>query len=106
MMLLWPILQHGEDEYVGPLGSLSRAATRRTPPRNFPSIQPRNAMHQGIPIPRPQRHNAMFSMGSGGPGRTRTFDQGIMSFHFPVQEEEIKVRMYEGKPRPANLQLY
>ena len=28
-------------------------------------------------IPRPQCHNAMFSMGSGGPGRTRTFDQGI-----------------------------
>jgi hypothetical protein len=53
-------------------------------PRNSPSMHPRNGMHQGIPmghqgtpIPRSQRHNAMISMGSGGPGRTRTFDQGI-----------------------------
>jgi hypothetical protein len=37
--------------------------------------------HQGILIPRPQCHNAMISMGSGGPGRTRTFDQGI---HYPL----------------------
>ena len=82
-----------------------------TPPVLFPGVVgrfvgARNAMHQGIPIPRPQCHNAMNFMGSGGPGRTRTFDQGIMSFPFPVQEEEIEVRMYEGKPRPANLQLY
>ena len=40
MMLLWPILQHGEDEYVGPPGSLSLDAPRRTPPRNLRSIPP------------------------------------------------------------------
>jgi hypothetical protein len=39
---------------------------------------PRHDTHQGIPVPRPQFHNAMNFMGSGGPGRTRTRDVGYV----------------------------
>jgi hypothetical protein len=56
--------------------SPSLAAPRRTPLRNSPSI-PRHDTHQGIPIPRPQRHNAMYSIGSGGPAGTRTSGRWI-----------------------------
>jgi hypothetical protein len=45
----------------------------------YTQVQVRHDTHQGIPIPRPQRHNMMISMGGGGTARTRTFDQGIMS---------------------------
>jgi hypothetical protein len=37
----------------------------------------RHAPHQGIPIYRPQCHNAMISMGSDGPGRTRIWRRHI-----------------------------
>ena len=54
-----------------------------TPPGLSPGdagrfLSSRHVMHQGIPIPRPQCHNAMISMGSGGPARTRTWDCGYV----------------------------
>ena len=48
----------------------------RRPSSNAPGIPrslPRHGTHQGIPIPRPQRHNAMNFMGDGGPAGTRTW---------------------------------
>jgi hypothetical protein len=43
-------------------------------------------IHQGITIPRPQCRNAMNFMGSGGPGRTRTFERfGSAPYLFRVQ---------------------
>jgi hypothetical protein len=36
----------------------------------------RHGTHQGIPIPWSLCHNTMISIGSGGPARTRPFDQG------------------------------
>ena len=50
----------------------------KTAPRDAAEI-PRNGAHQGIPIPRPRRHNYKNFMKDGGPARTRTWDQGIMS---------------------------
>jgi hypothetical protein len=38
-----------------------------------------NVSPQGTPIPWPQCHTAMISQRDGGPARTRTWDQWIMS---------------------------
>ena len=40
---------------------------------------PANGSHQGTTIPCSRRHKSMISNGDGGPARTRTWDQGIMS---------------------------
>jgi hypothetical protein len=41
--------------------------------------QPPNGSHQGTMIPWSQCHKPMICMIDGGPARTRTWDQGIMS---------------------------
>ena len=38
-----------------------------------------NGPHPGTRVPRSRRHKLMNSNGDGGPARTRTWDQGIMS---------------------------
>ena len=73
-----PELGHTPTIFRGPPPVTSDEAAR-----SFAFWAPRNDTHQGIPIPRPQCHNAMISMGSGGPGRTRTLGQGIMSRSAP-----------------------
>jgi hypothetical protein len=47
-------------------------------------------MHQGTPIPWSERHKTMISEGDGGPVRTRTWDQGIMS-HTDTLNQRKKV---------------
>jgi hypothetical protein len=46
----------------------------------------RYGMHQGTPIPWPQCHNALNSMGDDGPARTLTWDQGncVMAIFQPL----------------------
>ena len=41
------------------------------------------APHPGTRVPRSRRHKAMNFKGDGGPARTRTWDQGIMSTRIP-----------------------
>ena len=45
--------------------------------------QPANGSHQGTPVTRSRCHKMMNSKGDGGPARTRTWDQGIMSNRIP-----------------------
>ena len=52
------------------------------PESNEPDT-PANGMDQGTRIPRSGGHNSMISIGDGGPARTRTWDQGIMSNRIP-----------------------
>jgi hypothetical protein len=80
------LIDHGREPQIVPLsdGRLSHRmdgaspspqsgdAGRVAPSRAVPGIR-RHGTHQGIPIPRPQCHNAMIFIESGGPRRTRTW---------------------------------
>jgi hypothetical protein len=61
-----------------------RPATSLTPSRTTPP----NGSDQGTRVPRSRCHKSMILMRDGGPARTRTWDQGIMSHRISSQWRE------------------
>jgi len=64
---------------MGRSGGVRAPLTVSQRSRPTPHPTPSNGSHQGTRVPHSRCHNAMNSNGDGGPARTRTWDQGIMS---------------------------